>query len=132
MCARHVNHWLNRKLYIWLGLLWWIGVAVALAIFADNLPKETAIPVIGATVFGALLWLVVGLILAHGAIRAAEIRESGMELANVNKEFAQAWRMHCEAADSRSRPKMHRRSAPARPAPPWATGRSTRGDSPID
>jgi hypothetical protein len=131
MCARHVNHWLSRKLYIGLGLLWWIGFAIVFAVFADHLPKDAVAPIGAAALVGALVWLLIGVVLAHRAIRAAEIRESGIELANVNKEFARAWKMRCEVADRRSQPRMRRRPESTRPVQPWTEG-ARKGDDDYD
>jgi hypothetical protein len=127
MCRKHMNHWFRRKLYIWIGLIWWIGVAIVLLANTDELPANVVTPIVAASLLGALLWLIVGLILAQGAIRAAQIRESAIELANVNKEFALAWRVTCEEDDERPRPKMRRRSGPSRPRAPWNRGARSDG-----
>ncbi|MBP3957344.1 hypothetical protein J8F10_19030 [Gemmata sp. G18] len=92
MCGKHRGHWRARKLFVWLGLLWWIAVAVALGVFWDALPKAATGPLFIGALFGALIWVIVGMLLANGAIKALEIRDRGIELGNVNKVFAEAWR----------------------------------------
>lgn len=119
MCPAHIHHWRNRKLFIWLGLFFWIAAVIAAVMLSDDLPKDAVMAVFAGLLFGALAWLVVGLLLVHGAIRAAEIRDSGIELANVNRDFAREWRLECEQNDRRNRPNMRRRTNPNRsPLPP--------------
>jgi hypothetical protein len=103
MCDRHVNHWRNRTLYVWVGLLCWVGLGILLAIVAKDIPDDLVNVVIGLCVFGPLIWLFVGVLLAHGAIRAAEMGDFGLDLAHVNKEFAKEWRIICKEADRRRR-----------------------------
>jgi hypothetical protein len=92
MCDRHRGHWRVRKLYIWLGLLFWVVLAVGLIALANRLPQDAVTPLLAACLFGSLLWLVVGLVLVHGSIRATEITDKRIELSNVHKAFAAAWR----------------------------------------
>jgi hypothetical protein len=92
VCRRHANHWRARKLYIWLGLLWWIAYGVAVALVVDQVDQDAANVLVGVAVIGGLLWLVVGLLLVHGSIRAGEITNEWMDLVNVHREFAQVWK----------------------------------------
>ncbi|MCI0699798.1 MAG: hypothetical protein L0241_01765 [Planctomycetia bacterium] len=92
MCDRHRGHWRIRKLYIGLGLLFWIALAIGLIAFSDQLPEDAVMPAFAFGIFGSLFWLVVGLFLVNGSIRATEITENRIELSNVHKAFAQAWR----------------------------------------
>ena len=92
MCEAHRGHWRVRKLYVWLGLLWWVAVCVALGVFWDQLPKDVTGPAVMAVLFGGLIWLIVGLVLAQSAIKAADIRERRMDLVGVHKNFATAWK----------------------------------------
>ena len=92
MCEAHRGHWRVRKLYIWLGVLFWIGVVVALVVIWDQLPKEATNVAVMCVMFGGLIWLIIGLVLANGAIKASDIRDRGMELVNVHKEFADEWK----------------------------------------
>jgi hypothetical protein len=92
VCDRHRNHWRSRKLYIWLGLLWWIAAGVATALLIDQVPKDVQPGVFGVLVFGGLGWLVGGLILVNASVKAAEITDRWIELTGVSKGFAGAWR----------------------------------------
>ncbi|VTS00328.1 unnamed protein product [Gemmata massiliana] len=92
MCEQHRGHWRTRKLFVWLGLFGWIVTAVTLGIVWDTLPRASHGPLFIIGFFGFLLWVIVGMVLANNAIKAVEIRDRGIELGNVNKEFADAWR----------------------------------------
>jgi hypothetical protein len=127
MCARHINHWRNRTLYIWVGLFCWVGLGILLALVAKDLPEDMVNPAVALCVFGSLIWLIVGVLLANGAIRAAAIGDFGVDLANVNREFAEAWRMHCEESDSQSRRRRQRRG-PGRPTTHWTRPAPSRED----
>ncbi len=91
MCRAHASHWRMRKLYVWLGLLFWFALFVALIMFARKLPDQAIMPIVAVSLVAAFFWLIGGLILMNGAIKPAEIRERGMELVNVNKAFAREW-----------------------------------------
>jgi hypothetical protein len=91
MCSQHAGHWRTRKLYVWLGLLFWIAYATALILFWDKLPESAQGPAILVGMIGSLVWLISAAIYANGAIKASDIRERGMELVNVNRDFADAW-----------------------------------------
>jgi hypothetical protein len=91
MCTQHAGHWHVRKLYVWLGLLFWIVYGFALIIFGDELPESAQGPMILGGILGGLIWLISAAIFANGAIKAAEIRDRGMELVNVHRDFADAW-----------------------------------------
>ncbi len=108
LCARHVNHWLYRTLYVFLGLFFWIAMAVLLIAFSKEIPDQLREPAIAACVFGALFWLIGGLILTTSAIRAAVINDFGVKLTNVNKDFAKAWEMRCEIVDEKARRRKKR------------------------
>src|SRR5438132_1122897 len=58
VCHRHRNHWLFRKLYVGLGLAFWVAAVVGLVVVIDELPKELATGLVAAVVFGMLLWLI--------------------------------------------------------------------------
>src|SRR5215470_12291730 len=60
MCQQHAGHWRVRKLYIWLGLLFWVALFVVIAVFADQLPAGVVEPLIFASLMIALIWLVTG------------------------------------------------------------------------
>jgi|SRR5579883_220829 len=91
MCFQHAGHWRNRKLYVWLGLLFWIAYFIGLVAYGDALPERARGPMILVGIFGGLAWLISAAIYANGAIKAAEIRDKGMELENVHKDFAREW-----------------------------------------
>jgi hypothetical protein len=109
MCDSHVNHWRNRILFVWVGLFCWVISGIVFIAIADDLSKGVAYPITAAFVFGILLWLIVGLISAFGAIRASEISNFGLELINVNRDFAREWRIECEDADKRRRSRKKRK-----------------------
>jgi hypothetical protein len=91
MCTRHAGHWRVRKLYVWLGLFFWIAYGVALVAFSDHIPKDAMAYFVMGGFGGLLVWLVSAAILSNGAIRPSEIRDRGMDLINVHKDFADAW-----------------------------------------
>ncbi|HEY1187778.1 MAG TPA: hypothetical protein VGE74_08980 [Gemmata sp.] len=92
MCRDHRGHWQFRLWYAWLGLPTWIGLIVLLIAVWKQVPKGAEGPLVLGVMVGMLLWLVIGLVLAHGAIKAAEITDRGMDVVNVHREFAEAWR----------------------------------------
>jgi hypothetical protein len=91
MCLRHAGHWRVRKMYVLFGLLSWIAFGVALVVFADALPSGSKGPVILGGIFGAVAWLISAALVMNGAIKASEIRDKGMDLVNVHRDFADAW-----------------------------------------
>jgi hypothetical protein len=91
MCHNHAGHWRVRKLYVWLGLLFWIALGIALIALGDQLPDTVKGPAILAGLLGGLVWLISAAVFAHGAIKASEIRDRGMDLVNVHRDFADAW-----------------------------------------
>lgn len=91
VCHRHRNHWLNRRLYVGLGLFLWVVAAVAAAVMADKILRDAAPAVVGFFVFGGLAWLIGGLVLVHGAVKAGEITDRWIELVKVDRGFADAW-----------------------------------------
>jgi hypothetical protein len=92
MCMQHAGHWRNRQLYVWLGLLFWIAYFIALIVGGEHLPEVVKIPVIVFGLCGGLVWLVSAAIYSNNAIKASEIRDKGIELVNVNRDFADEWR----------------------------------------
>jgi hypothetical protein len=91
MCADHAGHWRARKLYVWLGLLFWIAFGIALAALGDELPKDAGAPLVIFGIVGGLVWLISAAVFASGAIKASEIRDKSMDLVNVHRDFADAW-----------------------------------------
>lgn len=91
LCGRHANHFLTRQLYIWLGMGFWVVYAIALAVLAKQLGEDLTIALFAGLVFGGLLWLIVGLVLMNGAIRAGHMTKSWVELVNVDRDFADEW-----------------------------------------
>jgi hypothetical protein len=91
MCDRHKNHWRNRKLLIWLGLLFFVTFFITTAVLYDQIPKDAQTPVIAFGVFGGLFWLLLAMILMNRAIRAGEITNEWIELVHVHKRFRDEW-----------------------------------------
>jgi hypothetical protein len=91
MCHQHAGHWSVRKLYVWLGLLFWIAFAVALVAFGDALPEDMTGPAILGGIVGALVWLISAALFLNNAIKPVDIREKGMELVHVHPNFADEW-----------------------------------------
>jgi hypothetical protein len=91
MCLEHAGHWRVRKLYAWLGLLFWIAVFVGIVVAADEIPERVMAPIILACLLGGLVWLISALVLMNNAIKAVEIRDRCMDLANVDRDFAEVW-----------------------------------------
>lgn len=92
MCLAHRGHWQFRRLYVWLGLPGWIGLIFVLIAIWEQLPKDAGGPLVLAVIIGMLVWLVIGLVLANGAVQASNIHDRGMDVVNVHKAFAAAWR----------------------------------------
>lgn len=91
MCARHAGHWRVRKLYVWLGLLFWIAYAITIGVVWDDLSEGATGPLMGVGIFGGLIWLVSAALFANSAVKASLIHERGAELVNVSRDFADAW-----------------------------------------
>jgi len=91
MCQAHAGHWRVRKLYVGLGLLFWIAFGIALGALNKDLPDAAVGPLVLFGIFGALAWLVSAVVFTNGAIKASEIRDKSMDLVNVNRDFADAW-----------------------------------------
>jgi hypothetical protein len=91
LCHRHRNHWLNRQLFLWLGLLWWIGYAIALGVTAKELPKDALNAGLAVLIFGGLLWLLVGLFYVNSGIKAKKISDRWIDLVGIDPEFAREW-----------------------------------------
>lgn len=109
VCDAHRNHWLNRKLYIWGGFLFWVAFGTGLALTADSLPRDAVPVAFGVLVFGGLVWLVSGLIYVNTAVRAGEITDRWIKLTGVDKGFAEEWKEGEPEPEPRPR-----RKAPAR------------------
>lgn len=91
VCNRHRNHWLNRKLFVRLGLLFWMGYAIALFVVRVDLPKDASSLGLGILIFGGLAWLIAAAIYSNSGIKPAEITDRYIELVRVNKAFAKEW-----------------------------------------
>ena len=91
MCNRHRNHWRNRKLYVWLGLLFWVVYGIALIVEWNDLPKDASSLALGILIFGGLGWLISAAIYSNSGIKPAEITDRYLELVGVNKAFAREW-----------------------------------------
>jgi hypothetical protein len=92
VCDRHRNHWLVRKLFIWLGLVFWIVAGLGLAVLDRHLDNAVVYPAATVLAGGILMWLVAGLILANGGVRAGEITNDWIDLVGVDRSFADAWK----------------------------------------
>jgi hypothetical protein len=103
MCSRHLHHWSNRKLIVWLGLLFWIAYAITFAVALEDIPNDMRAPIVAGGILGGLSWLITAGIVQNQAIRAAKITDYGADIVNVNKKFAEAWRMYCDAVDEKER-----------------------------
>jgi hypothetical protein len=90
-------------------LFFWIGIWIAFAVVSADLPKDMKNMAIAVCMIGTFIWLITGLLLSHGAIRADQIDNFGMDLVNVNKEFAKEWRLECAEAERQRRAKRKRR-----------------------
>ncbi|MBX9626845.1 MAG: hypothetical protein K2X82_23800 [Gemmataceae bacterium] len=91
VCRRHRNHWLSRKLFVGLGLLFWVVYVIAAAVFADQLPKDATPVLIGVGIFGALGWLITAVILQNASVKPKEITDRYIELTGVDRGFADVW-----------------------------------------
>jgi hypothetical protein len=96
MCPQHSGHWRVRKLFVWIGLLFWIALGVALVALSDRVPKDAMGPIILGTFVCLLVWFLTAGVLMNGAIRASEITDRRIDLVNVHRDFADEWR---DAAD---------------------------------
>jgi len=106
VCSRHLGHWRNRTLFVWLGLFFWIVYSITLAAEWSDLPKDGASAALGILIFGGLIWLIAAAIYSNSAIRPARITDDYVELVGVDKTFAKAWD---ELADEEPKPKKRRR-----------------------
>lgn len=91
VCHRHRNHWLNRQLFVWLGLLFWVVYLIAAIAVADQLPKDTTPVLIGTGIFGFLGWLVAAVVFHNSGVKPREITDKYIELIKVNPAFADEW-----------------------------------------
>ncbi len=91
MCQEHAGHWRNRKLYLLLGLLFWIGYVVGLVALGNELPEAAQGPLALVGVIGALIWLISAAIYSSNAIKASKSTTRGIRLVNVHKDFADEW-----------------------------------------
>ena len=91
MCERHAGHWRVRKLYVWFGLLFWVACGIALVAFSDRVPKDTMAYLVIAGFGGVFVWLISAAVFANAAIKPAVIRDKGIDLVNVHRDFADAW-----------------------------------------
>jgi hypothetical protein len=91
MCLQHAGHWRVRKLFIWLGLLFWVVFGVSLVAFSDQIPQNAMGPIVLGAFGGMLVWFIIAGVLTNNAIRASVINDKGMELVNVHRDFADEW-----------------------------------------
>ena len=91
MCDRHAGHWRVRKLYMWLGLLFWVVYAVGFVVLENRVPEAARTPLALAGIIGSLVWLVSMAIFMYSAIRANTITDDWADLVGVDKEFAREW-----------------------------------------
>ena len=115
MCHRHAGHWWKRKLFVWLGLVFWIVFGIALVTFSDRIPKDSMGPVILSAFAGMLMWFLIAGLLMNNAIRAAEINDKRVDLVNVNRDFADEWSVIADEI----RPAPRRRGRTSERDRPW-------------
>lgn len=108
VCRRHRNHWLSRKLFVGLGLLFWVVYVIAAAVFADQLPKEAVPVLIGVGIFGGLGWLIAAVIFQNSAVKPKEITDRYIELTGVDRGFAERWEEAAPPPKPKRRPARRR------------------------
>lgn len=91
VCRDHANSWRNRRLFVFLGLAFWIAVGIALALLWDETPKEVAMPIGTFALFGSIFWLIAAAIYLNSGIKPARITDRYMDLVGASKEFASEW-----------------------------------------
>lgn len=111
VCHRHRNHWLSRKLFVGLGLLFWVCYVIGAAGLADQLPKDATPYLIGFGIFGGLGWLIAAATLQNTAVRPKVISDRYVELVKVDQGFADAWEEVSPPPKRRSRPARRRSDA---------------------
>ena len=102
VCSTHRGHWRNRKLFVWLGLLFWIAYGIGLTAIWSSLGKDACMAGLGILLFGGLLWLIVAAVYSSSGIRPGIITNGYIELVRVDRDFADEWN------DSEPKPKKHR------------------------
>ncbi len=91
LCEQHRHHWLWRTRYVTLGLLWFLGLAIAGIGLLASKGDIAGFVCLGTAVAG-LLWLISAAIIQHLAIRPTEITERSISLTNVSPHFIEALR----------------------------------------
>ena len=91
VCRDHANAWRNRRLFLYLGLLFWVVVGIALAAGWDELPEGARMPAGAFALFGSLIWLLTAAIYLSSGIKPSRITDRFIELVGTNKEFAWEW-----------------------------------------
>src|SRR5262245_12945514 len=51
VCHQHRNHWRDRKMYVWVGLLFWIAAGITIGVVHDQLPNEAVTGLVAFLVF---------------------------------------------------------------------------------
>jgi hypothetical protein len=106
LCDRHANHWMIRKLFLWLGLFCCLCFGIMVAIVAGLLdPGDGSgggiIVIIGIAIYiiGTAAWAIGVVILFKNAIKAADMSEKWIDIDNVNQKFAKKWKQIREELD---------------------------------
>jgi hypothetical protein len=92
VCHRHRNDWLLRRLFVGLGLLFFVALGIGLAILDGQLPNDAVNIAAAVFIGGFLAWIITAAILASTAVRAGEITADSIDLVGVSKKFADEWR----------------------------------------
>ena len=91
VCNQHRGHWRNRRLYILLGLPFWVLYGIGLAVIANHIPADVVNIGLVVLIFGGLLWLIIGVVYSQSGIQPREITDRWIELVKVDPQFADEW-----------------------------------------
>jgi hypothetical protein len=91
LCDQHRNHWFNRGLFIGLGVLLVLALAIGAGVLSANVKSDAVIGITWLLVALVFLGWLVGLVVAQStAIRPTEITDRSITLTGVAQEFADA------------------------------------------
>jgi hypothetical protein len=89
LCDQHRNHWLNRSLFIGLGFLLVVALAIGAGVLSANVNSDAVIGITWLLVALAFIGWLLGLVVAQStAIRPTEITDRSITLTGVAQEFA--------------------------------------------
>ena len=90
-CAEHEGHWRRRTAFVATGWFLTLTACAALFVFLGVQPeqrqKELIVPVCGSAAITFAAWLVTLVVVANRGVRAVEITDRSITLADVHERF---------------------------------------------